>query len=157
MKLLVIFSMLFIGLQVFAQENAPTKMDSLVAIAKAQLGVPYKWATSNPNVSFDCSGFTHYVYKSIGITSSRSSKVYGSMGSRVSLEECQVGDCILFSGTQPGSRTIGHVGIVIEKNAKGMKFIHCSSSKKHFGVSITDYYNSNYTKRFLQVRRLQTF
>ena len=155
MKIVFVISMILLGVNSFAQEVTTPKMDSLLAIAKAQLGVPYKWATSNPNISFDCSGFTHYVYQSLGIQSSRSSKVYGSLGHRVSLEECQVGDCILFSGTQPGSKTIGHVGIVIEKNESGMKFIHCSSSKKHFGVSITDYYKSNYTKRFLQIRRLE--
>jgi hypothetical protein len=35
-----------------------------------------------------------------------------------------------------------------------LKFIHCSSSKKHFGVVITDYYDSNYPKRFIEARRL---
>jgi cell wall-associated NlpC family hydrolase len=137
-----------------AQDSLSIHPDSLVEVAKSQLGVTYKWGTSNPDVSFDCSGFTSFVYSSFDVKCSRSSKAYGSLGERVSLEECQPGDCIVFSGTQTGSKTIGHVGIVIENNENGIKFIHCSSSKKHYGVTITDYYTSNYTKRFLQVRRM---
>lgn len=152
-SILVIFAVNFC-LMSFGQDTLTSKADSIVALAKSQLGVPYKYATSNPGVSFDCSGFTSYVYSSCDVPSSRSSKAYGGLGERVSLENCQPGDCIIFSGTAPGSTSIGHVGIVISNDQDGLKFIHCSSSKKHFGVVITDYFNSNYTKRFLQVRRL---
>ncbi|NRA13046.1 MAG: C40 family peptidase [Crocinitomicaceae bacterium] len=154
MKTITIFFLSFLSLSSFAQDSTVINLDSLVQLAKSQVGVTYKWGTSNANVSFDCSGFTSYVYSSFDVKSSRSSKAYGTLGEKVTLEECQVGDCIIFSGTQAGSTTIGHVGIVIEKNDEGLKFIHCSSSKKHYGVTITDYYTSNYTKRFLQVRRL---
>ena len=152
-RILIIFSIL-ISASSFGQDSLSVNADSLVSVAKSQLGVTYKWGTSYPNVSFDCSGFTSYVYGSFNIPNSRSSKAYGKLGESVSLKECKKGDCIIFSGTQPGSKTIGHVGIVIENNENGLKFIHCSSSKKHYGVTVTDYYSSNYTKRFLQVRRL---
>lgn len=154
MKSLIIIFFVFISANLSAQDSLEINVDSLVNVAKAQIGVTYKWGTSNPNVSFDCSGFTSYVYSSFEVKSSRSSKAYGQLGELVSLEECQKGDCIIFSGTQPGSKTIGHVGIVIQNNEEGIKFIHCSSSKRHYGVTVTDYYSSNYTKRFLQVRRL---
>jgi cell wall-associated NlpC family hydrolase len=139
---------------IFAQEKRDSIADSLIHLAKSQLGVKYVWGTSKPNVSFDCSGFTSYVYGSFDIKNSRSSKAYGSLGTQVPLDECRAGDCIVFAGTQPGSKTIGHVGIVVENNENGIKFIHCSSSKKHFGVVVTDYFDSNYPKRFLQVRRM---
>ncbi len=147
--------LLTLGLAILAQFSfGQTRADSLVALAKEQLGVPYKWATSSPGVSFDCSGFTAYVYGSFDITKCRSSKGYGSIGERVELKDAKPGDCLIFSGTTPGSTTIGHVGIVVQHNEEGLQFIHCSSSKKHYGVVITDYYNSGYPKRFLQVRRL---
>lgn len=130
------------------------KADSIVQLSTEQLGIPYKWATSAPNVSFDCSGFTSYVYTSVNVTCSRSSRAYGSLGREISLEECRKGDCIVFAGTAQGSKIPGHVGIVISNTEEGIKFIHCSSSSKHFGVVETDYHSSNYPKRFLSVRRL---
>ncbi len=137
-----------------AQESWEQTADSLVDIAKAQLGVPYKWATSNPGKSFDCSGFTAHVYGSLDITECRSSKGYANIGEKIKLSEVRKGDCLLFAGTTPGSKTVGHVGIVVENNEDGIRFIHCSSSKRHFGVVITDYEASGYPKRFLQARRL---
>lgn len=137
-----------------AQESWEQTADSLVDVAKAQLGVPYKWATSNPGKSFDCSGFAAYVYGSFNITECRSSKGYADIGRKIDLSEVRKGDCLVFAGTAPGSRTVGHVGIVVENNENGIQFIHCSSSKSHFGVVITDYESSGYPKRFLQARRL---
>ena len=154
MKALLVLLLLMLEGTSFAQDSIVSKSDSIVMLAKEQLGVPYVYATSSPGVSFDCSGFTSYVYNSCNVPSSRSSKAYGKLGTRVPLESCQPGDCMIFSGTAPGSTTIGHVGIVISNDESGIQFIHCSSSKKHFGVVTTNYYESNYTKRFLQVRRL---
>lgn len=154
MKSLILIAFVLIGATSFSQDTLDSKTDSIMEIATAQLGVPYKYATSNPDVSFDCSGFTSYVYSSCDVPSSRSSKAYGDLGTEVDLKNCQPGDCMIFSGTAAGSTTIGHVGIVISNDENGLKFIHCSSSKKHFGVVITDYHYSNYPKRFLQVRRL---
>ena len=152
----ILLGMFFVALsfQLNAQSQRDSIADSLVIIAKAELGTPYKWATSKPGVSFDCSGFTSYVYGYFDITGCRSSKGYGNLGTKVELKDATIGDCMIFSGTAPGSTTIGHVGIVIQNDEDGLKFIHCSSSSKHFGVVITDYYSSGYTKRFMEVRRL---
>ncbi len=154
MKYFILCISLVFAFDGISQDNWESRADTLLINAKAQLGVPYKWGTSNPNISFDCSGFTAYVYKSIDAPNSRSSKAYATLGKQVPLAECRKGDCIVFSGTAPGSKTPGHVGIVTYHSEDTLQFIHCSSSKKHFGVVITDYYSSNYPKRFLQVRRL---
>lgn len=146
--------LVFIAFGSLAQTNRDSLAVDLIELAKEQLGVPYQYATSNPGVSFDCSGFASYVYSSFDLPHSRSSKDYGSLGTPVALENCQPGDCMIFSGTAPGSTSIGHVGIVVSNDADGIRFIHCSSSTKHFGVIITDYYTSNYPERFLEVRRL---
>lgn len=153
MRAIILF-MVLLSFSGFSQSEQDSLAVEIVSLAKEQLGVPYKYATSNPGVSFDCSGFTSYVYSSFDLPHSRSSRAYGNLGEKVSLETCQPGDCMIFTGTTPGSTTIGHVGIVISNNDAGIQFIHCSSSKKHFGVVITDYYSSGYPKRFLQVRRL---
>ena len=137
-----------------SQENWEPKADSIVKNALEQIGVPYKWGTSSPNISFDCSGFTSYIYNASNVVCSRSSKAYSGLGSSIPLGECRKGDCIIFSGTSPGSNTPGHIGIIVSHTEEQIKFVHCSSSKKHFGVVVTDYYSSGYPKRFLQIRRL---
>jgi cell wall-associated NlpC family hydrolase len=129
--------------------------DSIVTFAKEQLGVPYKYATCDPNNSFDCSGFVSYVYDNFNLPNSRSSRAYGNLGKVVALSDAQPGDCILFTGTDPSVKRIGHVGIVVENEGDELRFIHCSSSKKHFGVVITEYYSSGYPKRFVEVRRIK--
>lgn len=154
MKTIISVFLLLLSSCVFSQENREVIADSLVANAIAQLGVPYKWATSNPNVSFDCSGFASYVYGSVNVPNSRSSSAYATLGKEIALEQCQKGDCLVFAGTTPGSKTPGHVGIVVSNTKAGLQFIHCSSSSSHFGVVLTDYYSSNYPERFLMVRRL---
>lgn len=154
MKTLHLIVLILLSFQASAQEIWEQRADSLITVAESQLGVPYVWATSNPNKSFDCSGFTSYVYGSFDITKCRSSKGYGLLGDKIDLLNARKGDCILFAGTTPGSKTIGHIGIVIQNDENGLKFIHCSSSKRHFGVVVTDYYSSGYPKRFLEVRRL---
>ena len=155
MKTISFFILSLLLQSVCAQtEHWEIKADSIITNAKKQIGVTYKWGTSEPYVSFDCSGFASYVYRSFDVPHSRSSKDYATLGKAVSLKECRKGDCIVFSGTTPGSKEPGHVGIVISHDKNSLKFIHCSSSKKHFGVVVTDYYNSSYPKRFLSVRRL---
>lgn len=155
MKQLAIILLLFCSKFSFGQDSLwVEKADSIVMLAQSQLGVPYKWATSQPDVSFDCSGFTSYVYASANLPHSRSSKAYGNLGSKVDLENCRKGDCIVFTGTAGRGSGIGHVGIVVSNDDDGLKFIHCSSSKKHFGVVITDYYDSGYPRRFHSVRRM---
>ncbi len=143
-----------ISMNYHAQEDRALKVQQIDSIAKSQLGVDYKYATCKPGSSFDCSGFTSYVYSSVDVPASRSSKGYGSFGEKVELSDAQPGDCILFCGTTGSRSQIGHVGIVLENDSTGLYFIHCSSSKKHRGVVLTEYYSSNYPKRFIMVRRL---
>ena len=45
-----------------------------VQAALGQQGVPYRYATSNPGVSFDCSGLTHYAWGQAGVYLPRNSR-----------------------------------------------------------------------------------
>ena len=154
MRLIVICITLLSTFLVNAQDQWKITSDSLIEIAKGQLGVGYKYATSNPGKSFDCSGFVSYVYDSLDLPNSRSSKEYQHLGKKVSLEECRKGDCILFTGTDSKKRVVGHVGIIVSASEDELIFIHCSSSKKHFGVVLTEYYSSGYPARYMEVRRM---
>lgn len=125
--------------------------DSVVAYAKTFLGKPYKYACASPSTGFDCSGFTWFVFNHFNVMVPRSSKDYATLGTRVTLETCRKGDIILFTGTNPKERRVGHVGIVISNASEPVQFIHASSSANHSGVVITDYASSHYPERFMGV------
>ncbi len=152
MKLLISFFLL-ISLSSFGQSvDWMCKSDSIMLIAESQLGTPYKYGSKTPDQSFDCSGFVSYVYGECGVDHVRTSRGFQSLGQKIDREEARPGDCILFSGTK--SSTVGHIGIVVENDEDGLQFIHCSSSKKHFGVVITDLESTGYKSRFVEVRRM---
>lgn len=125
--------------------------DSIVDYAKTFLGTPYKYAQASPSAGFDCSGFTWFVFNHFHVIIPRSSKDYATLGTRVTLENCRKGDIILFTGTNPKERRVGHVGIIISNPGEPVQFIHSSSSDNHFGVVITDYASSHYPERFMGV------
>ncbi len=81
--------------------NAPL----VVRIAYAQLGKPYVYAGSGPEV-FDCSGLVMYCYAQIGIDLPHSSYMQIDCGPRVAYEDLQPGDLVFFHG-------YGHVGMYV--------------------------------------------
>jgi len=127
--------------------------ESVVDIAKAQLGTTYKWGGESKE-GFDCSGFVKFCFAQIEIDLPHSSRNIGTMGKEVAIEEAEPGDIIVFSGTDGNLKRIGHVGIVTKSAEKELFFMHSSSSKKHYGVTETDYYNSGYPKRFIKIIRV---
>jgi lipoprotein Spr len=131
-----------------------TKADSIADFAQAQLGSTYNYGSKNPKTGFDCSGFCYYVFSNNGVKVPRTSRSYGHYGVEVPLREARKGDVLLFRGTNPNDQTIGHIGIVISAEGETLRFIHSSSSRKHYGVTITEYHNSNYPTRFLRVKRI---
>lgn len=80
-----------------------------VSIALSLLGRPYRWGASGPN-SFDCSGFTMYVYAQLGLSLPHSSAAQYFCGRRVSYEDLAPGDLVFFARR---SGRISHVGIYI--------------------------------------------
>lgn len=121
---------------------------SLLSYAKTLIGVPYRYASSNPKIGFDCSGFVNYVFKHIGVKVPRSSSAFKNVGGVKKLENVKVGDVLLFTGSNPKIRQIGHVGIVYSIGDEGIKFIHSSSGKKK-GVVISKM-DTHYKTRFMQ-------
>ncbi len=134
--------------------NNVFEVDSLIAFAKTQLGTNYCYATSDPKIGFDCSGFVYYVFNHFHIKVPRSSKEFKNFGLKIPLDSAKKGDVIVFTGTNAKYRSPGHVGIIIENNAGIPTFIHSSSGKKK-GVIISDFNESPYyKKRFIKVVRV---
>lgn len=128
------------------------KPDTIVAYAESLIGTPYKYASADPTVGFDCSGFITYVFNHYHINVPRSSKDFVNTGKEIPIGNSKRGDLILFTGTDTTERIIGHMGIVVSNNSNGLKFIH-STSGKSYGVVITDF-NQYYRGRFVKTIRV---
>ena len=121
--------------------------DQIVRFAKNLIGTPYKYGSTDPKVGFDCSGFITYVFNHFGISVPRSSINFTNVGKEVSVNNAKPGDLILFTGTNPAERFVGHMGIVVA-NRDTLNFIHATSGKK-YSVTITplnDYYKGRFVK-----------
>lgn len=125
-------------------------VDQLLSCAYSFRGTPYRSGSSSPR-GFDCSGFTSYVFKQVGVSLGRSSRDQVKNGRRVARTELRPGDLVFFNGRARGSR-IGHVGIVTETNPDGtFKFIHSASSR---GVSVSHSSESYYSSRYMGACRV---
>lgn len=95
-----------------SDESIPTPTgDDLVNEGKKFLGLPYLWAGTS-GFGFDCSGFTHTIYKAAGITIPRDSGPQSRAGTPVAKENLQKGD-LLFFAYNSGTGSVHHVGMYI--------------------------------------------
>ena len=129
--------------------NIPTvSRHELVRFAKTLIGIPYKYASTDPSNGFDCSGFITYVFNHFHWEVPRSSVDFTNVGKQINPIDAKEGDLILFTGTDDSIRIVGHMGIVIE-NMDSLKFIH-STSGRAYGVTISSL-EEHYKKRFVKV------
>ncbi len=120
----------------------------VVDFAKTLIGIPYRYASTDPKMGFDCSGFITYVFKHFDIIVPRSSIDFTNVGRTVPADSAKPGDLILFTGTDSTEKFVGHMGLVVSNDGKELNFIH-STSGKTYGVTITTfngYYHSRYMK-----------
>ncbi len=117
---------------------------------QTHLGKKYKRGAVGPNI-FDCSGFTSFIFRKIGIELNRTSASQYQQGVKVNKEDLKPGDLVFFSGSV--SRHIGHVGVVtsVDKTNRSFKFIHASNR----GVVIDDFAKSSYyIRRYVGATRI---
>lgn len=89
-----------------ASHEASGNRAAAVAFARAQLGKPYAYGGTGPG-SYDCSGLTQAALKAAGKDIPRTSQAQLAAGKRISLDEAQPGDLVIYySGAS-------HVGIYI--------------------------------------------
>lgn len=131
------------------------KADSIVAFGLAQRGTPYVWAGTSPLTGFDCSGFIMYTFAHFGVPVPHSTSLLIDVGHPVARAEAQPGDIVVFIGTDKGSTTPGHAGIVISRRGElPLRFVHASSSRREPFVKVSQVEDSDYERRFMQVRRV---
>ena len=90
------------------EARASTLAGKILAIAASQAGKPYEYGADGPG-SFDCSGFTMYVFGKVGISLPHSSSAQYGVVRHISSSEKRPGDLVfVFNG---GGGSIGHVAI----------------------------------------------
>jgi cell wall-associated NlpC family hydrolase len=124
----------------------------LISFARTSLGIPYKYASTNPKQGFDCSGFITYTFNHFGIAVPRTSADFTNVKHEIPLKDARPGDLILFTGTDSTVRVVGHMGIVVTTSGEDLQFIHSTSGRDN-GVTISGM-TKGYTERFVKVIRI---
>ena len=132
---------------VYKSENADFR-NELVENAQENLGSPYQSGGTSKK-GFDCSGFVCTVFKNFDVVLPRTSNEMSNFGRALPKEEIRKGDLIFFRTN--GNSKINHVGIVLESDDEGIKFIHSSTQR---GVIISTTNEGYYQKTFAQVNRV---
>lgn len=122
----------------------------LVNFAESLIGVKYKYGSMIKENGFDCSGFINYVFNHFNISVPRMTVDFTNAGKEIPAKYGKPGDLILFTGSDPQSGIVGHMGIIIENSNGDLKFIHASTSR---GVMISGM-NSYFLPRFVKVNRV---
>lgn len=136
--------------QTTSKESSNTiKGSDVVAYAKKFLGYRYVYGGDGSDGTFDCSGFTMYVYKHFGISllHGANAQYNSGKGTKISKQsDLQEGDIVFLTDYETGVG-IGHCGIYIGNG----NFIHASTAT--YGVIISSL-NSTYSNRFYAGLRL---
>ncbi|NUW31384.1 C40 family peptidase [Nonomuraea sp. SMC257] len=82
------------------------KAHTAVAVAKAQIGDPYRYGGTGPG-AFDCSGLVQYAWKKAGVRIPRvTNSQYARIKKKISWKHLRPGDLMFFRG-------LGHVGMYV--------------------------------------------
>ena len=110
---------------------------AILAEAEKYVGFPYVWGGSNPNTSFDCSGFVSYVYNQCGWDFGRLG-AQGLYNISTRTNNPKPGDLVFFTGTYdtPG---VSHVGIYVGDGW----MLHCGDPISYANLN-TSYWQSHF-------------
>ncbi len=124
--------------------------DSIINYAKIFMNSRYHRGGNGSSKSFDCSGFTSFVYRNFGFELKHSSAEQATQFDSVNLSDLKTGDLVFFSGRHISKR-VGHVGIVVVPENGSFNFIHASSRN---GVIISKSDEPYYMKRYIKAGRV---
>ena len=116
---------------------------ALINAGYTQLGKPYVFGANGPN-AWDCSSFTQYAFRQIGISIPRTASAQSGVGVYVDKGNLKAGDLVFFQTYKAGP---SHVGIYLG----GGKMLHAGSSN---GVEVTNFNYDYWQSRYLFAKRV---
>lgn len=124
--------------------------DSVLTIARSQIGARYRLGAETPGKAFDCSGLIRYVMGALSFSLPRTAHEQSKFGREVARDTSQLrpGDLLTF-GT---SRRITHIGIY----AGDGKVIHASTSKRQVIETSLASLGPSLLRKWQSARRLIT-
>ena len=118
------------------------KIEKVIKLAKHLKGRPYKYGATIADAPkfFDCSLFTQYIFREIGIPIPRTAIEQAVVGKKVSIKKIKEGDLIFMKGEIGRYNKffpvgIGHVGVYIGKG------IVVHAERKRISGKYEDIYN----------------
>ena len=98
--------------------------DSLVQLARQQVGLKYKYGSVRPGLAFDCSGLVKWVMAAFDLHLPRTAAEQARLGIEVPKDTAQLlpGD-LLFFGM---GRRVTHIGIYVGEG----KYVHAANRRK---------------------------
>jgi cell wall-associated NlpC family hydrolase len=129
--------------------SARTLRDSVVEMAKAQLGRRYRTGGQAPEKGFDCSGLVKYVLSALNVGLPRTARQQARVGLALTRDTSELlpGDLLTFGKTKKG---VSHVAIYIGDG----KYIHASSKAGKVIESSIDRPHSSLIKIWRGARRV---
>jgi cell wall-associated NlpC family hydrolase len=129
--------------------SALTMRDSIVSLARAQVGKRYRLGGTSPERGFDCSGLVKYVLEAFKVELPRTSREQSHVGAALPRDPTKLrpGDLLLFGRPADG---ISHIGIYVGNG----HFVHASSAAGRVIESPLDRRPTPEIKTFKSARRV---
>lgn len=123
--------------------------DSLVVLARAQIGTKYVRGGQSPEHGFDCSGLVRYVMAALEVRMPRTARQQASSGFAVVRDTARLrpGDLLTFG---KGKRGVSHIGIYVG----GGRYVHASSGTGRVIESDIGRSSSSLVRAWRGVRRV---
>jgi cell wall-associated NlpC family hydrolase len=103
--------------------SATAMRDSIVSMARSQIGTHYKLGGTAPNRALDCSGLVKYVMSALDVILPRTARQQATVGQEVpkDLASLKPGDLLTFGR----GKKISHIGIYVGDG----RMVHASTSQ----------------------------
>lgn len=124
------------------------RRDSVVVLARQQIGRRYVFGGTSPTRGFDCSGFTQYLARAFGVNLPRTAAQQARVGQEIPRDRnlLRPGDLLTFSR---GNR-VTHIGVYVGDG----RYVHASSGSGQITESSLDRPQSNLVRAWTGVRRV---